>query len=649
MTDTVWTSDVLVHYPLISSVAVSPDGAKIAYTVRIAHMTDDASEYRHQLWLVENKPNSKPSLLAFGESAEQPQWSPDGQTIAFIRKGDSGKKGVWLLPVTGGEPWCITADEPVYGDVAALRWSPDGEQIALLAPPVDEEREKRTRARDDVQHWRVDFPFAQLFVQPVTAAAQPAKSPVQLTTVGRHVNKLMWSPDGSTIAFTHQANTLDDSWTTLRLATVASDGSSDELRDFGAVTNREGSPHFSPDGQWIACEAGVENNHWPYAGGIHLFSVTNGSARALATVPDEQPVLVGWEPDGSGVYAINQHSLATELFFLPADGSAASIVCAPKKLMTVRNLNDNGDFAVVLEDFHTRQAIYATQVSDADTKELSLVIAPLAEYPDGPLPQVKTLTWQSVDGFEIEGILYLPADYSPERDGKLPLLLHIHGGPMALFQRQFAATPYYYTPAAMCEQGIAMLRCNPRGSGGYGKEFRFANMKDWGGGDYQDIQKGVDKVIEMGVADPERLGIAGWSYGGFMTSWTITQTDRFKAASIGAAVTNPMTFCGTADLPSFIPDYFGGEFWEIPEFYQAHSPIYHLASVNTPSIIQHGGADARVPLEQGLQYYIALQRRGVPVDMYIYPRQGHAIDEPRLVMDAIQRNLDWFTEMLVDE
>ncbi len=131
-----------------------------------------------------------------------------------------------------------------------------------------------------------------------------------------------------------------------------------------------------------------------------------------------------------------------------------------------------------------------------------------------------------------------------------------------------------------------------------------------------------------------------------MTSWTITQTDRFKAASIGAAVTNALTFCGTADIPGFIPDYFGGEAWEIPDFYREHSPITHVANARTPSIIQHGGADERVPLEQGLQYFNALKRQGVPVDMYIYPRQGHAINEPRLLADAIGRNLDWFTVML---
>ena len=218
---------------------------------------------------------------------------------------------------------------------------------------------------------------------------------------------------------------------------------------------------------------------------------------------------------------------------------------------------------------------------------------------------------------------------------------------MSVFQRQFAATPYYYTPAALCERGMAVLRCNPRGSGGYGKRFRYANMQDWGGGDFRDLMQGVDLVIEQGIADPQRLGICGWSYGGYMSSWAITQTDRFVAASIGAPVTNLISFVGTADIPSFIPGFFGGEVWECTELMLERSPLFQAHKGNTPSIIQHGDADERVPLEQGLQYYMALERRGVPVEMYIYPRQGHAINEPHLLADAIERNLVWFTAKLV--
>jgi dipeptidyl aminopeptidase/acylaminoacyl peptidase len=647
--DLTWTPEVLIRYPLISRVAPSPDGSHIAYTVRVAHLTDDASEFRHQLWLADRSDDQSPRLLAHGESAEQPRWSPEGNRIAFLRKTSKGTLGLWILPIDAGQPWTLTAAEPIHGDIASFCWSPDGDSIAFLAAPVDADKQKRKARRDDAIHYREDFDFAQLFIARVVGPGESCPAPEQRTFARRHITALAWSPDGESIALTHQPNTLYDSWTDLRLATVPAAGDAQQPHDLGPAANQERPPAWSPDGQWIACEAGPERNGWPYAGTVRLYARSSDDRRNLSVVSDEEPTLLGWDPEGAGVYVLNHTGVTSEIAFLPVDGQDAVSVCAPGKLITAPEINQHGDLAFVAEDFHERHSIYATSLDGADTVEAEKVSAPSVGYPDGPLPQVRLLNWRTDDGFEIEGILYLPANFQPERDGKLPLLLHVHGGPTGIFQRQFSATPYYYTPAALCERGMALLRCNPRGSGGYGRAFRFANVKDWGGQDYVDLQQGVDKVIEMGVADPERLGIAGWSYGGFMTSWTITQTSRFKAASIGAAVTNPATFCGTADIPSFIPDYFGGEPWEIADFYREHSPIAYVASANTPSIIQHGGDDDRVPIEQGLQYYNALKRRGVPVDMYIYPRQGHAITEPRLLADAIRRNLEWFTTMLVKD
>src|SRR6185369_12612220 len=175
--------------------------------------------------------------------------------------------------------------------------------------------------------------------------------------------------------------------------------------------------------------------------------------------------------------------------------------------------------------------------------------------------------------------------------------------------------------AAFAAKGYAVLRPNPRGSSGYGAKFRYANYGDWGGGDFRDLMTGVDHVIKMGVADPERLGVMGWSYGGFMTSWTITQTKRFRAASVGAGVTNLMSFTGTADIPGFLPDYFQGEFWDNLELYRAHSAMFQVKGVTTPTLILHGENDVRVPVSQGYELYNALKRQKVPVRMVTYPRQ----------------------------
>ena len=195
--------------------------------------------------------------------------------------------------------------------------------------------------------------------------------------------------------------------------------------------------------------------------------------------------------------------------------------------------------------------------------------------------------------------------------------------------------------ATFAARGYAVLRPNPRGSGGYGLKFRRANLNDWGGKDYEDLMAGVDHVISMGVADPERLAVMGWSYGGFMTSWVITHTPRFKAAAVGAGVTNLWSFTGTSDISSFLPYYFSGNPWENFENYRTHSPMAFVKGVTTPTLILHGEADVRVPISQGYELYNALKQQGVTVKMVVYPRTPHGPSEPKFVLDIMERHLEW--------
>ncbi len=194
--------------------------------------------------------------------------------------------------------------------------------------------------------------------------------------------------------------------------------------------------------------------------------------------------------------------------------------------------------------------------------------------------------------------------------------------------------------------GFAILQPNPRGSSGYGKKFRYANYQDWGGGDFQDLMSGVDHCIARGIADPDRLGVMGWSYGGYMTSWTITQTRRFKAARVGAAVTNLVSFTGTADIPGFLPDYFGTQPWDDLTLYRGRSAVFNAKGVTTPALVQHGEADVRVPISQGYEFYNALKQQGVPVEMLVLPRQPHGPTEPRMILKLMQTNLEWFEKYL---
>jgi dipeptidyl aminopeptidase/acylaminoacyl peptidase len=261
------------------------------------------------------------------------------------------------------------------------------------------------------------------------------------------------------------------------------------------------------------------------------------------------------------------------------------------------------------------------------------------DLPKLPLGETKRITWKSTDGLEIEGLLSYPVGY--ESGKKVPLVLVIHGGPTGIFQDTFLGRYGLYPYAAFTARGYAVLRANPRGSGGYGRTFRFANMNDWGGKDFEDLMAGVDHVVSKGVADPNRLAVMGWSYGGFMTSWVITHTHRFKAASVGAGVTNLWSFTGTSDIPGFLPDYFSGEPWNAFDGYQKHSPMSFVKGVTTPTLILHGEADVRVPISQGYELYNALKRQGVISKMVVYPRTPHGPKEPKFLLDIMQRNLDW--------
>jgi dipeptidyl aminopeptidase/acylaminoacyl peptidase len=263
-----------------------------------------------------------------------------------------------------------------------------------------------------------------------------------------------------------------------------------------------------------------------------------------------------------------------------------------------------------------------------------------AGLPDAPLGRTEVIRWKSADGLAVEGLLTYPAGF--KKGKRYPLLLVVHGGPMGVFTQSYLGSAGHYPLAAFASKGYAVLRANVRGSSGYGKKFRHANYNDWGGGDFKDLMAGVDHVIGLGVADPKRLGVMGWSYGGYMTSWIITQTKRFKAASVGAGVTNLMSFTGTADIPSFLPDYFGGEFWDKFDTYRPHSPMFHVKGVKTPTLIQHGERDERVPLGQGKELYNALKRQGCTTKMVVYPRSPHGLQEPRLLLDCMKRNLEWF-------
>jgi dipeptidyl aminopeptidase/acylaminoacyl peptidase len=446
-----------------------------------------------------------------------------------------------------------------------------------------------------------------------------------------------------------------DDWTKGDVSVV--EVASGAIRPVAATAAAESNPAFSPDGGTIAYEGSDTPATWATTARIHVVPAKGGAARALAPTFDEQPDLLGWTADGTRVMVSEPRGTIRRLTALPVDGGAGTDITPADTTVETAALNasrtrigfvsqapDRAPEAYVA-DLPVAAAAKTRGRAAARPAWAPVQVSHVQDLPPVPFGKTEVVSWKAPDGETIEGLLTYPVGYASGT--RVPLLVIVHGGPTGVFVRSFTGGPSPYPVAGFASHGFAVLRCNVRGSSGYGRAFRYANYKDWGGGDYRDILAGVDALVALGVADPDRLGIMGWSYGGYMTSWVITQTKRFKAASVGAGVTNLMSFTGTADIPSFIPDYFGGEHWDAFDVWRAHSAMFNVKGVTTPTLIQHGEADRRVPVSQGYELYNALKRQGVTTKMVVYPRQPHGIQEPKLMRDAMTRNLEWFDRFVL--
>lgn len=376
---------------------------------------------------------------------------------------------------------------------------------------------------------------------------------------------------------------------------------------------------------------------------IALLPAGGGALKLLPETFDAQPNVIDWSADGKHIYFSETRGTFTRLSAIDVTSNAITELNKGNEVIGGVSLNQGRVvFGFTMQNSEKAPEAFVTPIKTFSPIQVSRANADL---PKLPLGKSEVLTWKSSDGLDVEGILTYPVNYQSGK--RVPLLLVIHGGPAGVFTQSFlAGSRSVYPLAAFSARGYAILRVNPRGSSGYGQKFRYGNIKDWGGGDYLDLMTGVDRVIQMGVADPDRLGVMGWSYGGFMTSWIVTQTKRFKAASVGAGVTNLMSFIGTADIPSFIPDYFGGQPWENLDVYRSHSAMFNMKSVSTPTLVQHGEADERVPISQGYEFYNALKVLNVPTRMIVLPRMPHGPNEPKMVLKASQTNLEWFDKYL---
>lgn len=635
-----WTPELMMRVRPVGDARLSPDGRQVLYTVREPVLSADKSEFVTHIWIANADGAGQRQLTRGEKTANQPRWSPDGRTVAFT-SARSGKSNVWLLPMAGGEAEQLT---DVKSGVQSYAWSPDGRQIAFTAPvAASDSEEAAVKRRDDQRVVGRNLKMVQLWVISVARDSAGRRATRALSDTLRSVDgAIEWSPDGRSIAYAHVARPVADDWPTADVATV--EVATGCVTPIAATDAAETQPRFSPDGNWIAYVASDVPPTWATAQRVLVVPAAGGTPRALGLTFDEQPGMIGWASDGLQIYVTEGRRTRSVLAALPvAGGPAVDVLAPPEGLIGGISLGgpQRNAAAFVRQNVDRPPEAFISPLARWQPTQVSRANVDVAA---APLGRTEVVRWRATDGMEVEGLLTYPANY--QRGARVPLIVLIHGGPTGVFTESFVGSPGLYPIAAWASQGWATLRPNPRGSSNYGRRFRHANYADWGGGDYRDIMAGVDHVIRLGVADSTRLGVTGWSYGGYMTSWIITQTRRFRAAAVGAGVTNLMSFTGTADIPSFIPDYFRGEFWVDLEPYRRHSAMFNIGAARTPTLILHGEADVRVPISQGYELYSALQRQHVTTEMVVYPRAPHGPSEPRQQLDIMRRHIEWFARFL---
>jgi dipeptidyl aminopeptidase/acylaminoacyl peptidase len=647
----------------VSDPQISPDGATIAFVVETIH--SEMNEVRQRIWLVDALENAEPRPFTSGEKQDlQPRWSPDGSTLAFV-SNRTGSKQLWLIDVRGGEPRQLTKHPT---DVLDLAWSPDGQQLAFVANGaahrraamvLDETDDRKRIVRVREYRHRGDgrgyFGTLRRHVWLVDAATGAT---TQLTDGGADDGSPAWSPDGSTIAFVSDRSAERD-WHWGGEAIHLVDVATGRVRRLTIENGRAAYPSWSPDGGTIAYPGNAHpHESSPINTRLRVVDVATGKARSLTDDLDQSvgqrpsgylaPSPPVWTPDGRALLYLIGVGPSTHVWRIDlADDRRTPLTHGRFTIQTITASSNANRLALSVVDPTTPTEVWVRDEGISDERGARPVTALNRALLDRVnLTTPRDLRITRPDGTVVDGWLLEPPG---ERVGPRPLILSVHGGPHNYFGDSF-----YVDHHLFAEQGYVVLYLNPRGSGGKTEAFASAVVADWGGEDFRDLMAMLDDVIERGdpPIDPRRLAITGGSYGGFMTCWAITQTNRFAVAVAGAPVTNLLSSFGTGDLgATWGVCEQGGEPTERIDSYLSRSPILHVARVTTPLLLYHGEADLTVPITQSEEMFTALARRDKTVELLRIPGESHGSlnGTPAHRLAARQAILDWLGKHLNSE
>ena len=624
------TPGFILSLRLPSDVNLSPDGKRAAFVVR--QWVDDHPKAHGRIWIVETS-GGEPRPLTKGHDDSCPRWSPDGRQVAFISIGDdeNSKPQLHLISAEGGEAKQVCV---MPNGVSDLAWSPDGSHIAFLSL-AGEEPKSDPRVITPGRHRRL------WTIRPDYDTPEP------VTPDGFTVWEYAWSPDSQHLALYYSTGPDENDWYLGQIGIVPAGGGA--VRQVTRLTRQASALTWSPDSTRLAYVSGEWSDRGHDAGDIFILPVDGGEAHNLTPGITLSPSWCRWFPDGRRLLYVGWEGVTHQFGIL--DEARGTIVPLVKDFVIegiwphLSVTPDLRSFATIHSDSQHPPDVWFGQLTgdgntDADVKWQRLSrLNPIVEETFA-LATSERISYESVDGWRIDALFTPPV--VRKDDGPPPLVVNVHGGPSWAWPDDLGLL----WTQLLASAGYAVLRANIRGSWGRGAAFADAVVGDMGGKDLQDILHGVKYLVERGLVDGNRVGIGGWSYGGFMTAWTVSQTTRFKAAIMGAGVCDWHSFHAQSSLSEWDKRFLGADLLKRPELYRERSAITYAARVTTPTLILHGENDEPVPVNQAFAFYRALRERDIPTELVIYPREGHGLSERDHLRDMEERLLRWLERYL---
>jgi dipeptidyl aminopeptidase/acylaminoacyl peptidase len=625
------TVDELIAFQSPSSAAVSPDGRFVAYTVRETLWADNS--YGMQLWLANTQTGEILKLTTSKGVNRAPEWSPNGHWLAFISSRD-GSSQIFVISPSGGEARQLTT---VSTGISAFSWAPDSTRIAFsMADPESQQLTARREKYSDFEVIRRDYTMSHLWVADINGGA-----PRRLTGGNRFtVGSFSWSPDGKRLAFDAQVQPglSFDASADIYVYNFATDS----VKKIVDLDGPDTDPEWSPDGKRIVFSSTMGKPNWFYVDrNLATVSVDGGEVASITADFDESASPVAWTKDG--IYFTAPKKSAVHLFLVDPRTRAVQQVSTVENAV-YSSLSFTRDFkavAFVETDANHCPEVYIAKVKPFAAKPLTDFSVQLKSW---NIATREMVSWTSADGSPIEGALMKPADFDPAK--KYPLLIVVHGGPGGVASHATVELNAYYPKEIWAAKGALILEPNYRGSPGYGEKIRSRLMRNLGPGPFSDIISGVDYLISTGIVDKDRIGIMGWSFGGYISAFVGTNSDRFKAISVGAGVTDWRTYDTGSDMRWLARGYLEATPFADPEIYRRNSPINFIRQAKTPTLIDHGEIDPRVPIDNAYQLFQGLIDQGVPVRFYVYKNTTHGIGRPKTLRAVMDHNLDWFNHYI---